>query len=72
MTVPDHPLVSAKFSAPADDAPIPVIVTFSATVTAADTPSVAPSDTDVAPSVVPSADAFEIVSVPTDTVVEPV
>ena len=71
VTVPDHPLVSVKFSAPADDAPVPVIVRFSPTVTPADTASVAPLDTVVAPSVVPSAAAFEIVSVPPDTVVAP-
>jgi hypothetical protein len=71
VTVPDHPLVSAKFSAPADDAPVPAIVTYSPTVTPADTASVAPLDTVVAPSVVPTAAAFEIVSVPADTVVAP-
>jgi hypothetical protein len=59
-------------NAPAEDDPVPVIVIGSATEIPPDTDSVPPSDTVVAPAEVPSADAFEIASVPVETVVAPV
>ena len=74
-TVPDNVPPNEKFTAPADDTPVPEIVNGSADVTAAATSNVAPDDTvvvDRVPANSPNADASEIFTVPTEIVVAPV
>ena len=73
-TVPDNVPAAEKFTAPADDTPVPEIVNGSADVTPAATSNVAPDDTVVpCPAAEPpSADASEIFTVPAEIVVAPV
>ena len=71
-TVPDNVPAAEKFTAPADDTPVPEIVNGSATVAAVSTCSVAPDATVVAAEVEPSAAAAVIVTVPLEIVVDPV
>jgi hypothetical protein len=71
-TVPDNVPAAEKFTAPADDTPVPEIVNGSASVTAASTCSVAPDVTVVAPAVVPRLVAFDNTTVPYAIDVAPV
>jgi hypothetical protein len=71
-TVPDNSPAAVKYTAPAEDAPVPEIVNGSADVTAPAISNVAPELTVVAPAVVPNAVAFEIFTVPAEIVVAPV
>ena len=73
-TVPDNVPAAEKFTAPADDTPVPEIVNGSADVTAAPTSSVAPALTVVlCPAAEPpSALAWVTFNVPVETVVVPV
>ena len=70
-TLPDNVPAAEKFTAPADETPVPEIVNGSADVTAP-TSSVAPDATVVAAEVEPSAAASIIVTVPLEMVVDPV
>ena len=70
-TVPDNVPVAEKFTAPADETPVPEIVNGSADVTAP-TSSVAPVLTVVPVPVPPSALASVIFNVPFEIVVRPV
>ena len=70
-TVPDNVPAAEKYTAPADDTPVPDTVNGSATVTAPDTSSVAPDDTVVVPVESPSEFAFGAFTVPAETVVVP-
>lgn len=73
-TVPDNVPAAEKFTAPADETPVPEIVNGSAEVTAAPTSSVAPALTVVlCPAAEPpSALAWVTFNVPVETVVVPV
>ena len=73
-TVPDKVPAAEKFTAPADDTPVPEIVNGSADVTAPATSSVAPFETVVPCDAdePPSDEAWVIFNVPADTVVVPV
>ena len=63
-TVPDNVPAAEKFTTPADDIPVPEIVSGSADVTAAATSNVAPDATVVAPAVVPRPVALDNSTVP--------
>ena len=71
-TVPDNVPAAEKFTAPADETPVPEIVNSSADVTAAPTSRVAPASTVVPVLALPSALAWVTFNVPAETVVVPV
>ena len=71
-TVPDNVPAAEKFTAPADETPVPEIVNGSADVTAAPTSSVAPSATVAPVPESPSAFACVTFNVPFEIVVRPV
>lgn len=72
MTSPEMVFVPDVLrSAPPVDTPLPRMVSGSASVMPLEIERVAPLTTLVAPSVVPSADAWDTASVPSDTVVVP-
>ena len=70
-TVFDNMPAAEKFTAPADDTPVPAISNGSFTVSATAISSVNPEATSVLPVADPSADVFVIFTVPPDTVVVP-
>ena len=71
-TVPDNVPAAEKFTAPADETPVPEIVNGSVDVTAAPTSRVAPASTVVPVLALPSALAWVTFNVPVETVVVPV
>ena len=71
-TVPDNVPAAEKFTAPADEIPVPEIVNGSADDTADPTSSVAPSATVVPVPEPPRALVWVILMVPADTSVAPV
>ena len=74
-TVPDNVPAAEKFTAPADDTPVPEIVNGSADDTAPATSNVAPLATVVVEYVLPflpSASALVIFTVPAEIAVVPV
>ena len=70
-TVPDNVPAAEKFTAPADETPVPEIVNGSADVTAP-TSRVAPASTVVPALALPSALAWVTFNVPFEIVVRPV
>ena len=70
-TVPDNVPAAEKFTAPADDRPVPEIVNGSADVNAP-TCSVAPDATVVPVDELPNADALPTTTTPAEMVVLPV